>query len=89
MYDWDETKRQANLAKHGVDFVDFVRFDWLTADVWTDDRHDYGEVRKCALGLIGERLYFAAYTERGSNRRLISLRKANERERQTWSTSAK
>ena len=72
-----------------MDFGDVDRFDWLTADVWTDDRYDYGEVRKCALGLIGERLCYAAYTERGSNRRLISLRKANERERQKWNTSAK
>ena len=89
MWDWDEAKRQANLTKHGVDFILMDSFDWLTADVWTDDRYDYGEVRKCALGLIGERLYYAAFTERGANRRLISLRKANERERQKWNTSAK
>ena len=28
MYDWDEAKRQSNLAAHGVDFQGAVRFDW-------------------------------------------------------------
>jgi len=88
MFEWDEAKRQANLVKHGVDFAVMDQFDWLTADVWTDDRHDYGEVRKVALGRIGGRLVYAAYTERGSVKRLISLRKANERERQRWNISA-
>ena len=88
MWTWDEAKRKSNLAKHGVDFAALDGFDWLLADVWTDLRFDYGEVRKCALGLIGDRLHFAAYTERGHERRLISLRKANERERQRWNKSA-
>ena len=87
MYEWDEAKRQANLAKHGADFADMDRFNWLTADVWTDRRFDYGENRKIALGLIGERLYYAAFTERGAVKRLISLRKANEREKQGWNMS--
>ena len=89
MWDWDEDKRQANLAKHGVDFSDIDQFDWLLADVWIDLRQDYGEVRKCALGLIGGRLCHATYTERSLGRRLISLRKANERERQRWNRFAK
>lgn len=89
MWDWDEPKRQANLAKHGVDFAAIAGFDWLTAEIWMDERFDYGEERKVALGMIGERLYFIAYTERGTARRLISLRKANERERQRWNTPEK
>ena len=88
MWDWDEAKRQTNLARHGVDFASIADFDWLTADIWTDVRFDYGEVRKAALGLIGERLYYVAYTERGAVTRLISLRKASERERQKWNMSA-
>jgi uncharacterized DUF497 family protein len=30
-YEWDENKRAANLAKHGVDFIDAEHFDWLLA----------------------------------------------------------
>ena len=30
-YEWDETRRQANLAKHGLDFETVRRFGWDTA----------------------------------------------------------
>ena len=89
MWDWDEVKRAANLAKHGVDFAVIDNFDWLTADVWVDGRFDYGEERKSGLGLIAGRLFAVAYTERGLDNRIISLRKANKRERRLWSSSAK
>lgn len=89
MWVWDETKRQANLAKHGVDFAVVVNFDWTTADVRVDDRFDYGEVRKFALGLIDGRLFALVYTERNGLMRVITLRKANEREKRLWSTSSR
>ena len=64
-------------------------FDWLTAEIWVDGRFDYGEERRSGLGLIAGRLYAVAYTERGADKRIISLRKANEREKRLWTTSAK
>ena len=67
-----------------MDFADIGQFDWLTADVWVDDRHDYGEVRKCGLGLIGCWLCIIIFTPRGERFRLISLRKANPREKREW-----
>lgn len=89
MWDWDERKRQANLAKHNVDFALIDQFDWLTADIWIDHRFDYGEERRSGLGLIHGRLFAVVYTERGLDKRIISLRKANKRERLLWSTSEK
>ena len=83
-YEWDENKRVANLAKHGVDFEEAERFDWSLAIEAIDDRTDYGEVRWVALGPIGDRLHVLTYTVRGENIRLISLRKANERERESY-----
>jgi len=79
-YEWDEDKRAANLAKHGVDFEEAERFDWSLAIEAIDDRADYGEERWVALGSIDERLHVLTYTVRGENIRLISLRKANRRE---------
>lgn len=84
MWDWDEPKRQANLAKHGVDFVDVWLINWASAKTQPDLRHDYGEQRFRVLGLIGERLHVAIYTPRGDSQRLISLRKANTREVEEW-----
>ena len=83
-YEWDENKRAANLAKHGVDFADAGRFDWSLAIEATDDRSNYGKERWVALGLIGSRLHVLTYTVRGENMRLISLRKANRHEREYY-----
>ena len=89
MWHWDEDKRQTNLAKHGVDLAAVDYFDCLTAVSWADTRFDYGENREVALGLIGERIYYLAFTRRGPDIRIISLRKANSREQATWNMYAK
>jgi uncharacterized DUF497 family protein len=80
-YEWDENKRIANLAKHGVDFTEAENFDWSSAIETIDDRFTYIEDRWVALGLIEGRLHVLIYTMRGENIRLISLRKANKREK--------
>lgn len=57
-----------------------AEIEWETALVKVDDRKEYGEVRYSALGLIENRVYFAAFTIRGQSCRMISFRKANKRE---------
>ena len=51
--EWDEAKRAANLAKHGIDFLLAEQFDFEGAKIGPDARRDYGEPRFIALGLIG------------------------------------
>jgi uncharacterized DUF497 family protein len=80
-YEWDENNRVANLAKQGVDFIDAENFDWSSAIETIDDRFNYIEDRWIALGFIGSRLHVIIYTMQGENVRLISLRKANKREK--------
>lgn len=53
---------------------------WDDALVWVDDRFDYGECRMIALAPETGILYFVAFVDRGSVRRVISLRRANRRE---------
>ncbi len=79
-FEWDEAKRLANLAKHGVDFIDADAFDWLGAIRWRDDRRVYGEMRFAALGTCRGRVHSISFTMRGPIVRLISFRKANDRE---------
>lgn len=45
MFEWNETKRKANLKKHGVDFNAVWEFDWKSATIREDIRSDYGEIR--------------------------------------------
>ena len=78
LFEWDEAKRQANVTKHGVDFSAMVAFDWDTALVNADAGR--GEPRWVAMGYIGSRLHVVVYAQRGTRRRVISLRKANSRE---------
>ncbi len=80
MPDWDENKRIANLANHGVDFRDLGLPNWSKALVFEDMRRDYGEQRLIAMGRIGPRLHVVVYVERNGERRYISARKANSRE---------
>ena len=88
-YEWNENKCNANIAKHGVDFISAEEFDWSTAIEVFDERNDYGEDRWIALGLIGTRLHVLIYTIRFETIRIISLRKANKRERDFYEAKTK
>ena len=82
--EWDENKRQKTLDERGLDFAYLINFDWDNAIVFDDDRFDYGEHRQAALGFLDNRLVAIAFTIRGHNVRVISLRKANDRERKVY-----
>jgi uncharacterized DUF497 family protein len=81
MIEWDETKRQTNIAKHGIDFAVAEGFNWNGAYVVEDVRFDYGETRFVATGNIGNTAYTMVFTPRGRNVRIISLRPASREER--------
>jgi uncharacterized DUF497 family protein len=81
---WDERKRADNLQKHGIDFAIVERFEFDAAVITVDDRKDYGEIRYLAFGLIDERLHALVFTARGEQTRVISLRRANDRERRDY-----
>ena len=80
----DPVKEAVNLSKHGFSLLDAKGFEWDTAVVWPDTRHDYGEARMVALGYIGLRIMVVVFVDRPpeqpTERRVISLRKANKRE---------
>lgn len=80
--EWDEAKRMANIAKHGIDFVDTPEMFAGPMLVGRDLRKDYGEPRKVGFGFIRGRLIAIAFTEREPDIvRIISARKANRREK--------
>lgn len=81
---FDAAKDAANMAKHGISLSEATGFEWGTALVWPDQRRDYGEARMAALGYIGLRIMAVVFVDRPADkpteRRVISLRKANSRE---------
>ena len=77
-YEWDEAKSRSNLDKHEIDFQAIHEFDWDNAVTEPSPRNN--ELRYIAVGYIGDRLYTVIYTERGDNKRIISLRKSSRKE---------
>jgi uncharacterized protein len=84
LYEWDETKRRKNITIHGVDFSAVESFEWESAVI----RQGHPErLRRNPLRAGADRRPFtlhAFHPIRGNNLRIISLRKANEREVKTW-----
>ena len=77
-YEWDEKKRQETLRLRGLDFAMVNDIDWDTATHRRRERGD--EVRYASLAMFGDRLHHVVWTPRGPNTRIISFRKANDRE---------
>jgi uncharacterized DUF497 family protein len=79
--EWDEAKDAENRRKHGLSLAAAARLDWEASPVEPDLRRDYGEPRWRVAGLLDGRLHVCVFTLRKGRRRIISLRKANLRER--------
>ena len=77
---WDEAKRQTNIRKHGIDFVEVEKvFEGKTLTVF-DNRFDYGEDRYITVGIFEGRVVSIAHTETEEVIRVISIRKATRNE---------
>ena len=74
---WDEPKRRANLAKHGLDFEDVAFFEWENARI-SPARGS----RQKAVGLFEGRTAVVIFSLLGSEAiSIVSFRLANRRER--------
>lgn len=78
--EFDPDKRAKTLQERDLDFA-------LAGEVFAgrhftaaDEREDYSEPRFMTLGLLSGRMVVVVWTPRGEFRRIISMRKANERE---------
>jgi uncharacterized protein len=77
---FDPAKDAINRAKHGVALGEAASLDWDRVLAKADTRTDYGEPRQIGYSPIGRRLDSVVFVDRGDTRRIISLRKANNRE---------
>ena len=90
MIEFDPMKDAENIAKRGLSLeLACLLFEGPFVEE-QDERRDYAETRFVATGPIaelGERLFVVVYTWRGGVRRIISFRKANDREARTYAAS--
>ena len=80
IYDWDKDKQKQTLIDRGVNFADVVRLNWDLALTREEKCQDYQENRYVTIAPIDDRLHIVVWCKRGKNIRIISLRKANQRE---------
>jgi uncharacterized protein len=78
--EFDANKSQKNAEMRDLPFEVVARFDWETATTIPDDRFQYPETRFISTGLIGNRVHVICYTPIVGGVRVISFRKANDRE---------
>ena len=83
-FEWDPTKCQANIRKHGIDFRDARRVFYGPLVEEPDEQEDYGEDRYVALGMAGLSVLIVVYTKRGEAIHIISARKADIDDEQTY-----
>ncbi len=74
-FTWDESKRQSNLEKHGIDF-------YRAKEI--QKRRRSKERRFLVIGRVGPRFLAVVYTDRRGSKRIISARAANRIEREAY-----
>lgn len=78
--EFDPEKRRLVLENRGLDMARAGEvFSGKTITI-EDDRQDYGETRYISFGWLDQRLVVMAWTPRKNACRIITMRKANERE---------
>ena len=83
-FEWDESKNNANLLKHGIAFADVTLLFEEGAPLLVDydDREEYGEDRWIGIGALQHHVVVIVFTEPGPKTlRIISARRANRHER--------
>lgn len=93
-FEWDNDKNQSNTTKHGISFEEAIAiFDDPHLLTFEDNRFEDGESRWISIGrilLITQEkmaIIVVVYTDRGEATRIISARKANEREKKRYERS--
>ena len=77
---FDPAKNERNIRERGLSFERAADFDFSSALYFADSRKDYGEVRYIAVSYLDLRLHVLCFTETATGIRVISFRKANQRE---------
>ena len=80
MLEFDDAKREITLFTRGLDMARANEIFEASHMDQIDGRKNYGEVRVFSFGYLDNFPVVVVWTYRGINKRIISLRRANERE---------
>ena len=77
---FDPAKSERNRRERNLPFERVYEFDFETAEFYVDERFDYPEPRFIGVGYLDDRLHVLVFAELEDCLRVVSFRKANERE---------
>lgn len=84
-YTCDREKKASNLKKHGYDFDDAPQvIESANTVTFEDRRFQYDELRFVTLGVLRGNVVVIATAETEQEIRVISMRKANRREKEIY-----
>ena len=78
-FEFDAAKSQANLAKHGIDFIQAQRI-WDDPDFVEFNAKSVDEPCALVIGRVDRKYWSAVITYRDGNIRLISARRSRQTE---------
>lgn len=78
-FEFDDSKSQANLLKHGINFIDAQAL-WNDPSLLEVPAKTEDEPRYLVIGLIDQKCWSAVITYRDKNIRLISVRRSRTEE---------
>ena len=80
-FEYDPRKSEANLFKHGIGFAQSQKL-WTEGKTVTFNSNNAGndESRQITIGIIEGKYYSAITTQRTGRTRIISVRRARQRE---------
>ena len=79
--EFDQDKRDKTLLERGLDFARAAEVFEGVYFTGRDERFEYEEERFITIGQLDSSLVVLVWTPRGKVRRIISMRKANDREK--------
>ena len=80
LFEFDKAKSSGNKLKHGIDFVEAQALWTEGIPAFAPARALEDELRLAAIGKLDGRHWVAFYTMRGEAIRLISVRRARQKE---------
>jgi uncharacterized protein len=82
--EYDPDKRRKTLVERDLDFADAIHIFERKHFTAEDLREGYNEQRFITVGKLDDRMVVLVWTPREQTRRIISMRKANEREQKRY-----
>ena len=85
-FEFNKVKRDKTLLERGLDFARAYEIFAGFHFTGQDNRGSYEEHRFITVGHLDDRLIVLVWTPRGEVRRIISMRKANDREKAIYTS---